>query len=142
MTIESKGRYPLSTSDGQSIPFDVLRPGVALFAPFVVGAPSPQFTLDPDAVIFSLSSSVDCLLCFPAGTNLAAIPAPFASSFTEDSLYIPKNTVVMMSPPIDSSTLALKRIASVIGINSSGTLIVQSLKAWTGLATASQLIRR
>lgn len=129
MTNPTEG-YPLATADGKSIPNEVLRPrGVYLIA--LTSSPSAIHTLASDARALVLTSDVDCLLRFNASS---AVSIPANATLLSDAMYLPKQTVFMISPEVLS--------ISGVSLSGTGTLFVTVAKAWAGLALQYQYSRR
>lgn len=129
-----QGRYPLSTADGQAVPLDIIRPMGIVSISFNPSTGTSPFTLSDTLDCYSIRATEDCLVefnaTFPLATNLVN------ATFRADALYVPKNTILFISPPVS------KNIISVLGISTSGLLHIQYIESWTGLALKNQYTRR
>ena len=129
------GRYPLSSADGQAIPLDIIRPEGLIMVEFTEFAGSTGVKLSESTDCFMLKSDRECLIRFStSGATVASIPV--AGTEALDYLFVPANYLAMISPPIG------KRFASIIGLTTSGTCIIQYLQSWSGLRSKSQNNRR
>jgi len=128
------GRYPLSTTDGQFIPLDTVRPYGIVKKSFVSASGSSAISIPVDIRIVSAYASEDCFLKFAASG--ATISAPTDGVNMLDTLFIPATSLIVFTPPVDKPSVA------VIGDSASGTLILSFLETWNGLSTQAQITRR
>jgi hypothetical protein len=128
------GRYPLSTGDGQATPLEIIRPeGLTIFQ-VSYGVAISDHDLVADIDCFSAFSEVPCYIRFAADNASATLPA--TAIYQADLLFIPANMIILFSPPID------KRNIAILSMRGSGTLILQALQTWNGLALKGQQTRR
>jgi hypothetical protein len=121
--------YPLSTTDGESIPLDVISPielWIFTLAPTVATAIEVLTSLN---CLLSVKCSADAVLRFGA---TAAI-YPVNGDKVLDSVYIPANTLILIKPTSLSFSLV-----SAAG----GTAWVQVMQKWAALAPAILYDRR
>ena len=121
--------YPLSTSDGKDIPLDVIRPTGWTFFDFTSSAATASSTLANLEDLMVFQADEDCIIRFD-GVE-ASMPA--AGSIVSNSLYLPKNTSVVV--------YTTQRDISVKGVNQSGTLTIQFVDVWHALGVPSQFTR-
>jgi hypothetical protein len=129
-----KGLYPFSTSDGKAIPFDVARPSGVIVIPFTNTEGSTPISLPTDANVVSLIASEECFIKFAATSTTALLPAE--NTLEADMIYVHPGHITICSIPTNVG------YASVIGSSTSGTLVMQLLEKWSGIAIESQMIRR
>lgn len=120
--------YPYATADGKSIPLECLRPqGLTIKA---LTENSSSFTLPEDSETVLLYCTKDCILRFGA-----ASASPADGVYEANSLFLPKGH--SMSVLIPDNEIHAKLLA--VG---TGTLFVQTLVKWAGLAIDTNYIRR
>lgn len=133
-----KGRYPLSTADGQSIPFEVKRPFKQLRI-LAQGALSNSGILLPEETeVIEVYASHDCVLVF-ANSN-APNPAIPASGYLDDSIFIPANLANGI-PSVISPILG-KRYVTATALSTNGSVFLNCVEVWTGLVLSTQSDRR
>lgn len=121
-------RYPLSSPDGKPIPLEIIKPhgyirrGFTDISAVSVGLPA-------EVEILSLHSSWDCIISFSGDAEI-----PVDGVLLSQGIFLPKNMRITVAPTSTS--------LSVIGDSGSGTLHIQAIDKWVGLATQSQLDRR
>ena len=117
--------YPLSTPDGIAIPLDVVSPTGYMYIPFSA-TPTVALALPATSDMIVLTCDEDCIIRF--SNDLAVIPP--ASSYMVDTLYLRKNMQTIVYPQ--------KKFISVKRLVMDGTLHLQFIDTWHGLALASQ----
>lgn len=122
-------RYPLSTPDGVAIPLEILRPHSYVKKSFTSGAASAVVAVPGNVEIAILSADQDCLVCF-GGT--AAVPAD--NTNVASVIFVPQGVRVCVAPTADNFT--------VIGETASGSLRIQFVDKWAGLAVQTQYQKR
>ena len=116
------GLYPLSTSRGDSIPLDVIKP-VALTLLSFSTATSTSCTLPAGTEITALFATEDCIVRLSVD-----FPEPFVNgTFYSDSLFIPAGTVV--------SCLLSPGLLYVRGLSSSGSIAIQTVQKWAAVGS-------
>ena len=121
--------YPFATQDGKAIPLDILKPSYLLLCAYTESAVA-TYTLPEDAQVAMFISAKDCLVSFENDlTSIATDGTAYAKT-----LVIPGNTIV--SSACSSLTMKVK------GIAESGTLYVQLIEKWAGLALDRQYSRK
>lgn len=124
-------RYPLSTPEGTAIPLEVVKPLGILRIPFTASAYA-SVNLNAayqDKIFVAFSKTEDCYISF------AASPAAVVDSVVSaDIIHVPAGTLLAFV----SNTLYL----SAQGVSASGTVIIQIVDTWAGLALEAQLTRR
>lgn len=126
------GRYPLSTGDSQAIPLDIIRPESLLIIPFSINTATSAVSL-PDKDCFSFQANNDCYVKF-AASNASAVYTE--NTELANTLFCPKNCIVIVSPPIDMRSI------SAICPSGAGRLVIQALQTWSGLSLKNQQVRR
>jgi len=121
-------RYPLSTPDGISIPFDVIRPSgyMAVNTALTV---SGQIAIPAGCEIISFTATEDCIVRF--GAN-AAIPS--TGVVLTDAVHIPRDMRITVAPVAEFFT--------VISEGQVGVLRCQLIDKWAGLALQTQYNKR
>lgn len=123
------GIYPFATQDGKAIPLDIIKPEGILLQTFGVGS-SSSFTLPEGSLVGTFTATSACLVRF--GTDLPGSLA--ADTLYAETLLIPAETTV---------TCALTAgLVYVIGLVEEGTIYVQLIKKWAGLALDRQYLRK
>ena len=120
--------YPLSTAEGTAIPLEVISPTGYMFIYFS-STPTNVIALPASSDMIILNSDEDCILRF--SNNLATFPEE--AKFTPDTLYLRKNMQVVVYPQ--------QKFLSVRRLILDGTLHLQFIDTWHGLALASQYER-
>lgn len=128
-------RYPMSTQDGQAIPLDILRPHSLLSLTIATGISSAAIQIPTNVEVFSLLSECDAILQFGA-SNVVATDLT-TGVLKNDAIYIPKDMVIFLSPPIDVTHFAI-----IPRLTQSGVAIIQFLESWNSLSTKPQHQRR
>lgn len=123
-------RYPLSTPEGNSIPLEVVKPLGLLRIPFTSAAYASVILASTfQDKIFIASSDVDCYV------SIEQTPENVVDSVvSNDIIYIPAGTMIAFI----SNTLYL----SARGVSASGTVHIQIIDTWAGLALETQISRR
>lgn len=129
-----QGRYPASTSSGEAIPLDIVRPVSCLSAAFTAGASTSAFAIPATVKMISIYVSKDAILTFAAASASAA--ALVDGVAVDDTYILVEGTITTLSPPVGCESLALR------GVSVSGTAFVNFLETWSGLSTAAQTTRR
>ena len=91
-------RYPLSTADGKYIPLDVIRPLSLLKLTTSNSAGSASVEIPADVELLRIKSSVDASIQFFASSTVTV--ATVAGTPKPTALFLPANTVVIISQPI------------------------------------------
>ena len=120
--------YPYATQDGKAIPLDILKPSYLLALPFTADA-SASIALPAGAQVGMLISDVAAVVSFHA-----ALTSLSGSYTLEKALIIPEKAIV--------STVLLASPLYVRGVAESGTLYIQIIEKWAGLALDKQYIRK
>jgi len=120
--------YPFATQDGKAIPLDIIKPSGIITKTFTLAAAS--FTIPAGYKVGTFLATVGCLVRFGA-----TLPNPLVdATLYEDTLLVPNDTIVTSS--ILSTTVYVK------GLAESGTLYVQLIEKWIGLALDKQFTRK
>lgn len=114
-----KDNYPFATQDGMAIPLDVIRPNRVHLVGLQVS--DVTFTLSPEAQVAVFYSTTACVVSLGSDTKAIAV-----GNTIEDALYIPANTAVVST--VSGGT---KRVGTFL---TTGTLVVQEIERWAGLA--------
>lgn len=125
----TQGRYPLSTAEGNSIPLEVAKPLAFLSLTFTAGSftANTDMTLYQDKILVALADS-DCYI------SVAQTPtSPTNGVIAPDIIHIPAGEHI--------SFISNSIYLSVKGMIASGTLKLQILDPWSGLALEAQLSR-
>ena len=120
--------YPLSTSEGVAIPLEVVAPTGYMFLHFSEVA-TDVIALPATSDMIILNSDEDCILRF--SNNLAVLPAE--GIVVPDTLFLRKNMQVVVYPQ--------RKFLSVRRLVLDGTLHIQFIDTWHGIALASQYER-
>lgn len=120
--------YPFATQDGKAIPLDILKPQGLLILPFTTDAVA-SISLPAGSTVAMLIASEACLVSFDH--SLATVPT---NEFLSEVLLVPYNNVVSCSIP----SLDIK----IRGVDNPGTLYVQLIEKWAGLALDRQYQRK
>lgn len=111
--------YPFSTIDGKVIPLDIIRPLGILRIPFTAISTALQ-DLGIATPIMILSATEDCFVRFGAA---AVVPS---TSLTSNQIMVEKDQIVIVAPHNPNF--------SVISDGVNGSLTIQLLDRWAGLA--------
>jgi hypothetical protein len=131
---DQEKRYPLSTPDGRAIPFEVLRPLGFISKTFTSAGSTASIAIPATVQVLSVYATEECIVTFAAsGASAAAI---VDGTLVDDTVFIPAETLMVLSPPIDFAAFAIR------GVSANGTARIQFIDHWAGLALASQYIRR
>jgi len=118
--------YPLATQDGKQIRLDIIRPIALDSITFLstVGSAVNTTILTVDG-LYELISTSDCIVAFTgiASKTLNKTPA----------LFVPAGVPVKCLPPVGVTSI------SIIGITLGGTLYIQELVIFAGLANDTTL---
>jgi len=129
-----KGRYPLATADGQSIPLDIVRPHGILSKTFITASGTAALTCPAAVDMMEVISSEDCLIQF--ASSAASASALVDGTLKVSAVYIPADVIKIITPPIGMKSF------SIIGITNAGIAVIQFLESWSGMSLASQSTRR
>jgi len=124
--------YPFSTSDGQSIPLDVISP-IGLIKKNFTGVGVSTLVVADSFKIASFYSFEGCILQM-AGSSLANPPVD-GSDNADTLLILPDTTVV--SAIVAGTWNIVPYVSGVAGV-----LWVQKIRKWAGLALERQLINK
>lgn len=120
--------YPFATQDGKPIPLDIIRPAGLIQIAFN-NSSSVNFTLTntyTEGIILATSA---CLV--RQGTD---IPSIIDGTFYQDMFLVYTDTLITVS--LLPGTIYVK------GLSGSGTLYLQLIEKWAGLALPKQFIRK
>ena len=120
--------YPFATQDGQAIPLDILKPNGLLVVPFTA-ASAKSITLPASAVVGMFISSEACFVSFEHDISAITI-----------DIFLPKVLLVPFGSTVSSSIPAQE--IQVKGADKDGTLYIQLIEQWAGLALAHQYSRK
>jgi hypothetical protein len=129
-----KGRYPLATADGQSIPLDVVRPNGCIEKTFATGASTAAMDVPAAIDVFSIFATEDCIIKF--ATSAASAAALTDGVFAADTMKIVAGLVTFLSPPIGKRSFALRAVSA------NGVATINFYENWSGLSLSSQPTRR
>lgn len=127
MTAPSEA-YPFSTQDGKAIPLDIIKPAYLLIKNFSIV--SSSLTITEDMRVATLFSSVSCLFRFEVD-----IPVIVDGTAYSRMILVPANTILTVA--LVTGTAYVK---SLSGDN--GTLYLQVIEKWAGLALDRQYSRK
>ncbi len=127
-------RYPFSAADGQAIPLDIIRPHGVIRKSFLLASPTAAMDVPSTVEAFSILSNEDCVVQF--ATSAASASALSDGVLKADSLFVPADILIVVSPPLD------KKSFSIIGDSANGIAVLQFIETWSGLALQSQFARR
>ena len=119
--------YPFSTQDGKAIPLDILKPSHLFHISFTTT--SSSITLPEGAQVAMFMATVGAIVSFGAAVSFAG-----GSWNQANSLYVPKDIIV--SSTVKDSTIHVR------GVEGSGSLWVQIIEKWAGLALTKQYSRK
>lgn len=119
--------YPFASADGQSIPYDVMRPSGLLVAQYGISDWS-TFSVPAASTLGNFFSDSPCLVSFEA------TPPSDLYGYNTDLMLVPAGTMVQCQLP--SPTFW------VLGLDTASILYVQSVIRWAALALPRQFIRR
>jgi hypothetical protein len=120
--------YPFSTADGQAIPLDIIKSSGLVKKDFTALS-TGSFTLVAGEVGVLLASA-PCLVRF--GTTIPEVLLD--GTLYSDMYLVPRDTVITVS--------LTAGIIYVRGIEEDGTLYLQLIEKWAGLALAKQYSRK
>jgi hypothetical protein len=126
---EPLGLYPLSSPDGQSIPYEVIRP-IGLIRQDFNDVGSAAVTIPTAADILAFFANATCIVTFGA---TAVVPANGVHGL--NSILIPANTYMN----VDHNGAAN---FSVVGVSEAGTLFTVTVKKWQDTKKPIQFQRR
>lgn len=121
-------RYPLSTPDGISIPFDVIRPSGYLAVNTALTV-SGQIAIPAGCEIISFTTTEDCIVRFGANASI-----PSSGVVLGDAVHIPREMRITVAPTAEFFTVIAEGIA--------GVLRCQLIDKWAGLALQTQYNKR
>lgn len=122
------GVYPFATQDGKPIPLDIIKSAGFLWQSFIAGVGS-RFDIPPDKTVGVLIATTACLVTF--GTDLSDF---MSNKVYNDTILIPADS------PVTVSLIPGK--AYVRSLTSPGTLYIQLIEKWAGLALDKQFTRK
>ena len=129
-----KNRYPLSTSDGQYIPLDVVRPKSCLLQSILTSSGSTAKDVPMDVEFLQIFSDQDLVIQF--ATSAAVAAALVSGTIVADAILVQKSVLQTISPPIDKKSFSLRALTA------SGTALISFLEPWNALSLQSQITRR
>lgn len=121
--------YPFATQDGKAIPLDILRPSGIMILTFQVATES----------FFIIPNGYEVGIFFSPTWVLARFGQPFTvpvlnNTLYTDALIIPSGTMTVAS--LTQGPCYIK------GLTENGTLYLQLIEKWAGLALDKQYIRK
>jgi hypothetical protein len=121
--------YPFATQDGKAIPLDIIRPAGLIIQEFTSNSNTAlNSTEELDVAVFMASKP--CTVSFDT-----EIPYPAVNgTFYPGALIVPAGVIVTVKCP--SSSLFVR------GLSEGGTLYIQAIERWAGLALSVQLQRK
>ena len=121
--------YPFASQDGMAIPLDIIKPSCLVIKSF--SPSSSSFTIPENYKVCTLIASTACLLRF--GEDF---PTPLVdATLYENTLLVPQDTVVTAS--LLPETIYVRSLGEDIG-----TLYIQLIEKWAGLALDRQYARK
>jgi hypothetical protein len=125
----NKQLYPFSTEDSKAIPLDIIRPIAVIKVAF--GVTTTSVTIPVGWQLASFYSPVGCFIQFAA----SSMPASLVSGTSyNDVLFVPPNCVV--------TSTVLEGVATIVPYNAiAGTLVIQHIQKWAGLALQGRVSR-
>ena len=127
-------RYPLSTADGKYIPLDVIRPLSLLKVTTSNSVGSASIKIPADIELLRIKSSVDATIQFFSASTVITVVV--AGTAKQNALFLPANTVVIISQPTG------KNWFSIINDAAAGNCVVEYLECWNALSLQSKITRR
>lgn len=121
-------RYPLSTPDGISIPFDVIRPSGYMYVNTALTV-SGNIAIPAGCEIISFTTTEDCIVRFGANASI-----PVSGAVLGDAVHIPREMRITVAPTAEFFT--------VIAEGTEGVLRCQLIDKWAGLALQTQYQKR
>ena len=121
--------YPFATQDGKAIPLDILKPSWLFLHGFTVDGNS-SLTLPASDLVSVFISSEAVIVSFEDVLDSAIV----AGMQLPKALYVPKGVIVTCAIP--SQQLHAR------GVAEAGTLYIQIIEKWAGLALAKQYVRK
>ena len=121
--------YPLSTQNGQAIPYDVVE-GLALRQYTFTTAATVNSVIPIDWSLVYLYATSDCILRNDA-TPLPAADSALEEAVTYDrTIFVPANTmlVAILNPTV----------ISIRALIANGVLYITSIRRWAGLSQTQQ----
>lgn len=123
------GVYPFATQDGKAIPLDIIKAKSVIMQSFIAGA-GTAITIPATATVGVLISDKACLLRF--GTTLPA--SLIANTEYADTVLVPSGSIVVVAMTPGT--------AYVRGLSEAGTIYIQLIEKWAGLALNTQYQRK
>lgn len=120
--------YPFSTQDGKAIPLDIIRPSGLLYRNFTELAES-SLNIPDGYPVAAVIADKPCLVKFAGSIGILAEDIVYS-----DLLIVPANTITIVS--------LLSGVGAVKGLTEAGTIYVQLIKKWAGLALDKQFTRK
>lgn len=122
------GVYPFSTQDGKAIPLDIIKPTGVLRKTFT-SAGDDMLVVPDGTEVATIHADADCVVGFDGsvGVLVDGVVLP-------NSLYVPAGSIITVA--LDSGPIAVR------GISGSGTLTLQTIDKWAGLALSLQYNRK
>lgn len=127
MTATPSDIYPFATQDGKAIPLDILKPSYLFHV--ALTAESTPISLPEGAVVAMFLADQAALVSF--GEPVSAVTSAWSQ---EHCLYIPKDGIV--SSALISTSVHVKAVGTL------GSLWIQIIEQWAGLALAKQYVRK
>lgn len=134
MPTRTPRRYPFATASGTPIPLDIVTPVGILAINFTTGAGTAGIDLTENIEAILILASQDCIVTF-AATN-AATGALANVVLKIDSIFISKDVISSISPPVGKSFISIR------GDSANGRVILNLIDKWSGVMLQSQLDRR
>lgn len=129
MTIQIPSQvYPFATQDGKAIPLDIIRPAGLIQLAFN-NSSVVNFTLTDTYTEGIILATSACII-----RQGSTIPSIVDGTFYQDMFLVYTDTLITVS--------LLPGIIYVKGLTGSGTLYLQLIEKWAGLALPKQFIRK
>lgn len=122
------GVYPFATQDGKAIPLDIIKPISIITKTFVSGSDS-SLVIPSGAVVGTITATKDCILRFGFAVGSLVDGAELS-----DSVFLPENATITLALTVGT--------AYVRGIANSGSIYIQLIEKWAGLALNAQYQRK
>lgn len=120
--------YPFATQDGKAIPLDIIKPSGLIFTNFTDSA-DVSITIPEGYPVAAIIANTACFIRF--GDSIGTL---VENTFYNNLLLIPSNTITIVSLIVGS--------AKVRGLTDSGSVYLQLIEKWAGLALDKQFIRK
>lgn len=129
-TAIEKQLYPFATEDSKAIPLDIIRP-LAMIKKSFPAAGVAALTIPVDWLVASFFSPTGCFVQFGSAT---LVNPPVDNTGYVDTLFVPPNCVITSTVINGAATVSSFNLAA-------GTLVVQQIQKWSGLALSRQVAK-